>query len=289
MKLVSYNIQFGRGRDRQIDLARIAAAVDGADVVALQEVERFFPRSGMADQPAVLASLLPAYHWVYGPGLDMDAGEAAPEGRPTHRRRQFGNMLLSRRPIVSSRNHLLPKYASVKQYSLQRAMLEGVIDTAAGPLRFNSLHLTHVDDGTRSPQVDAILAIHARAPAEGGAWCGTNTAEWTDGRDPPPMPRQAVLMGDFNMTWSSPLYDRIVGPTGPLYGRNPNLEGFVDAWVAAGRAEDEGVSCMSDRQAYKRIDYCFVSTALAPRIRRAWIDGEAAGSDHQPIWTEIDL
>jgi exonuclease III len=27
----------------------------------------------------------------------------------------------------------------------------------------------------------------------------------------------------------------------------------------------------------------------AARIRRAWIDEQADGSDHQPIWTEIDL
>jgi exonuclease III len=31
------------------------------------------------------------------------------------------------------------------------------------------------------------------------------------------------------------------------------------------------------------------SASLAPRIKRAWIDNDAAGSDHQPIWTEIEL
>ncbi len=38
-----------------------------------------------------------------------------------------------------------------------------------------------------------------------------------------------------------------------------------------------------------RLDYCFVSAALAGRITAAGIDTEAAGSDHQPIWVEIDL
>ena len=49
MKLVSYNIQYGRGRDGVFDLQRIAAAVAGADIIALQEIERYWQRSGMVD------------------------------------------------------------------------------------------------------------------------------------------------------------------------------------------------------------------------------------------------
>ena len=40
MKLVTYNIQYGVGKDWKSDLGRIAQAVDGADVIALQEVVR---------------------------------------------------------------------------------------------------------------------------------------------------------------------------------------------------------------------------------------------------------
>ena len=38
MQIVSYNIQFGTGRDEKVDLARIADTVRGADLIALQEV-----------------------------------------------------------------------------------------------------------------------------------------------------------------------------------------------------------------------------------------------------------
>ena len=41
MKFVSYNIQYGTGKDGRIDLSRIAAEVGDADVIALQEVDRF--------------------------------------------------------------------------------------------------------------------------------------------------------------------------------------------------------------------------------------------------------
>ena len=288
MRFVSYNIQYGKGKDGRFDLGRIARAVDGADVIALQEVERFWSRSGMTDQPAALAEHLPAYHWVYGPGLDMDASLTAADGGIVRRRRQFGNMLLSRTPILTSRTHLLPKFGTLVQYSLQRAALEGVIATRDGAIRVYSIHLTHLADESRAPQVDAVLSIHARAPGEGGAWCGTHDESWTEGMPAPPMPREAILMGDFNFPPSSPLYARFVGPRSPEYGRMNGREGFVDAWVAAGNLEDEGVTC-PDPQGGKRIDYCFVSAGLVGRIGRALIDAAAEGSDHQPIWTEIDL
>jgi endonuclease/exonuclease/phosphatase family metal-dependent hydrolase len=56
IKIVTYNIQFGLGKDGRFDLERIAAEVDGADVIALQEVERNWQRSGNVDQPAVRCS-----------------------------------------------------------------------------------------------------------------------------------------------------------------------------------------------------------------------------------------
>lgn len=290
MRVVSYNIQFGFGKDGRCDLKRIAGEIRGADVICLQEVERFWPRSGNVDQAAELARHLPEYHWVYGPGLDTDASTTDPDGRPVHRRRQFGNMLLAKTPILSSRNHLLPKYATLTQYSLQRCALEGVVATGAGPVRFYSIHLTHLSDETRQPQVDRILEIHARAPIEGGAWAGGHPTDpnWTEG-GMPAMPRVAILMGDFNFPPASPLYARFVGPISPEYGRMNNPEGFVDAWVATGHGEHEGVTCDSGTlNTGKRIDYCYVSAALAPRLKRTWIDSDAKGSDHQPIWTELD-
>src|SRR5438309_9139649 len=218
----------------------------------------------------------------------MDASDRDRSGRLVNRRRQFGTMILSRTPIVSSRNHLLPKYGTLVQHSIQQGALEAVIVTAsAGPVRIYSLHLSHLSAATRLPQVEALLDIHARAPSEGGAWCGghpESEAGWIEG-GMPPMPADAILMGDFNLTWRTAEYDRIVGPASERYGRLNRLSGFVDAWVAAGHREDEGVTADSD----KRIDFCFVSAALAGRVQAARIDATAAGSDHLPLWVEMDL
>ena len=56
MKLISYNIQYGKGKDGRYDLARIAGEIEHGDVIALQEVERFWQRSGERDEPAELAA-----------------------------------------------------------------------------------------------------------------------------------------------------------------------------------------------------------------------------------------
>ena len=288
MKLVTYNIQYGLGKDKRYDLARVAREIEDADVIALQEVERHWQRSGCVDSPALLAAQLHEHHWVYGANLDMDASYRDAEGRLVVRRRQFGTMILSRLPIVSSRNHMLPKYGTLAQHSIQQGALEAVIRTErAGPIRCYSVHLSHLSPATRLPQVEALLDIHARAPGEGGAWCGGHPepdAGWTEG-EMPPMPADAILMGDFNFTWRTAEYDRIVGPTSERYGRLNRLTGFVDAWVAAGHAEDEGVTADNG----KRIDFCFVSAALAGRVQAARIDANAAGSDHQPLWVDMDL
>lgn len=288
MKLVTYNIQYGLGKDKRYDLARIAREIEEADIIALQEVECHWRRSGCVDSAAVLGAQLPEHHWVYGANLDMDASYRDAEGRLVNRRRQFGTMILSRLPIVSSRNHMLPKYGTLTQHSIQQGALEAVIITErAGPVRIYSVHLSHLSPTTRLPQIEALLDIHTRAPSEGGAWCGghpDSAAGWTEG-EMPPMPPDAILMGDFNFTWRTAEYDRIVGPMSERYGRLNRLSGFVDAWVAAGRREDEGATADNG----KRIDYCFVSAALASRVQAARIDANATGSDHYPLWTEIDL
>ena len=101
MKAVTYNIQYSRGKDGRYDLARIGREVAGADLIALQEVERHRPRSALRDQPAELGESLGAYYWVYGPSFDMDASATAVDGKVTNRRRQLAFLLAAQDRAVA--------------------------------------------------------------------------------------------------------------------------------------------------------------------------------------------
>lgn len=285
MKLVSYNIQYGLGSDDRYDLQRIACEIADADIIALQEVDRFWRRSGMVDAPQVLADTLQDKHWVFGANLDMDASFEE-NGRIVSRRKQFGTMIMSRWPIVSSRNHLLPKWGDRVHHSIQQGMLEAVVDTPLGPIRFYSTHLSHLSPATRLPQIEAIKTILRKAPEEGGAWCGGHPdpeAGWLEEAEPP-MPEAAVLMGDMNFTPGSAEYDAMIGAVAPRYGRLTNRRGLVDAWTLAGHPEMSGKTASN---AAGRIDHCFVTADLAGNVISARIDDAATGSDHWPLWIEI--
>ena len=71
MRVISYNIQFGKCMDGRNDLARTSNVIRGADIICLQEVDQFWKRSGNCDQAAEIAGLLPTYYYVYGSSFDV--------------------------------------------------------------------------------------------------------------------------------------------------------------------------------------------------------------------------
>ena len=133
------------------------------------------------------------------------------------------------------------------------------------------------------------MDIPAGAANEGGAWSGgTDRPDWLDDGPPPPMPSEAVLMGDFNMEPATPEYEIIAGPATHKYGPAARLGGFADAWIAAGNDPTGGLTKLAET-GDRRIDFVFVTTSLAERIGETRVDDLAQGSDHQPLWVEIDL
>ena len=288
IRFTSYNIQYGRGLDDRIDLDRITDSISDADVIALQEVERYFPRTGYVDQVEEIASRLSGYHWVYGAGVDIHADQTE-SGRVRHRRSQFGNMLLSKYPIETSRNHLLPKYASSGPLSIQRSALEGVIAFGSRRVRVYSIHLTHLSAEVRLRQLDRLLQIDRDAVREGGPISGdVSVTDFDEEVNFSDLPRESILMGDFNFTPDASEYSVVVGPYSDYGGRLVNPDGFVDAWVHCGYDEMSGVTAERHGEDV-RMDYCFVRTSLSDRIRSSHIDSAAIGSDHKPITVEMDL
>ena len=299
LKIVTYNIQYSRGKDNRFDMARVVDAIKDADIVALQEVERFWPRTGMVDQPAQISALLPLHYWVYAPFFNMHAG-----GQPDataqlidNRRRQFGPMLLSKLPIEWSRSHHLPKIATLNRLNMDNGYLEAMVETKAGPVRFFSLHLSALDVRERSMQIESLLAVNERTRLDGPPWTGPpisgNDSEWAANSPEPETSPHAVLMGDFNSLPLDAVYERLVGPNDDSSGRVQRVDSFVDSWAIV-HGEELGEVTWFRPPNYpghrdKRLDYCFVSPALAPRVSNAWVDRDAQGSDHQPYWVEMDL
>lgn len=290
LRLITFNVQYGRGQDGANDIARCAEVVRGFDIVALQEVERFWDRSGDVDQPARLAELLGDHWTAYGPAVDvLKQRSPGPRGAV---RRQFGNMVLSRFPILAVRNLILPRRALITRPTLQRAALEVIIDVRGRLLRVISTHLDHVSPRTRAMQAEALVSILQAAPLEGGQEHGeAPSPAWREAITAPEPPADTVLMGDLNAPSSEPAYETLVGEVDSFYGRLAHADRFADAWLQAGHDEAGGHTWFNDmaqRSDGRRIDYVLVSAGLAPLVRAAEvIDTDV--SDHLPVAVTLAL
>lgn len=295
MKIVTYNIQFGLGKDGQIDLDRIAGEVAGADIIALQEIDRNWQRSGKVDQASQLGAILNQYYWAYGPYFDVDASEVATDGAINNQRRQFGNMILSKTPIISTRLFPMPKSILHHRHNIIAGLFEGVVALPnGGAVRIYNAHLGARLQCDRLAQINTLGEIIHRAPFEGGAWTGCHVSGlWEENAAPPPMPEAFVLLGDFNLESSDAEYDMLVGPKDGDLGRISSAGQFADTWVTAGHPEDQGITYRDNtsgiQNAGMRIDYAFVGQSMKEQVRGAWIDDAAVGSDHQPYWIELDF
>jgi endonuclease/exonuclease/phosphatase family metal-dependent hydrolase len=170
--VLTYNIHHGQGEDGVLDLERIARLIEdsGADVVALQEVDRHFgARSEWVDQPAWFAKRLRMYV-RYGANLDLEPLEP---GQP---RRQYGTAVLSRYPIVHWRNTYLPVYPGQEQ----RGLVEATVFARGRFVRIANTHLTHNNNAERQEQADKVVELLAGSR------------------------RPTVLAGDLNATPDAP-------------------------------------------------------------------------------------
>lgn len=282
MRLLSWNIQWGRGMDGRVDLARIAAtlrAIGDCDVICLQEVAVNFPGlhgSRGEDQVQELSRLLPEYQCVYAPATDVDDGAG--------RRSQFGNALLSRLPVGQVFRHLLPWPADAAVPSMQRVMLEAVITLPWGSLRINTTHLEYYSAAMRAAQIDAIRALHreacahARRPRRGDGEEGGSFEVF-------PRPASAILCGDMNFPPHAAERRRLLEPFGD------STLPWQDTWDLArpgiAHAATAGVHAQTFVDSPQCFDFIFITADLAPRLRAHGIDAATTASDHQPVWIDL--
>lgn len=281
MKLITWNIQWGRGLDGRVDLSRIVAharAMADFDVLNLQEVADNFPGlegNDDSDQFAQLAALLPGYAALPGYGVEVPG-----EGRP----RRFGNIVLTRLPVLSVRRHALPWPADPGKESMPRVAIEATVRCPLGAVRITTTHLEYYSDVMRSAQAHRLRDLHDEA-------CGRALLPGFPTAENGPFDRtaqtvSAILTADFNFPPENPSYDAIQEPLacgGPSY---------VDAWkLVNGRRAHDPTFCVFDQRYAKRpycCDFVFVSEDLAPRVRAIRVDTDTKLSDHQPVLLELD-
>ncbi|MEW6164877.1 MAG: endonuclease/exonuclease/phosphatase family protein [Pseudomonadota bacterium] len=283
MRILSWNIQWGRGIDGRVDLTRTAAVARefDADVLCLQEVAVNHPGlSGGAamDQVEWLSGLFLGYEAIYGVGSDLPDGLGG--------RRQFGNLIFSRLPVLQVFRHLLPWPVDPAVPSMPRVAVEASIAAPGfpgGALRVITTHLEYYSALQRGAQVMALRAIcdegwrHATHPCR--------TVE----TDPPfavlPRGEGCVLCGDFNSPAGSPEHAALekVSP-----GGTPSLR---NAWTLAHPdtppAPTFGVHDERYIAAPACYDFFYVSGNIADRIAAMRVDGGTEASDHQPLLLEL--
>ncbi|CDX49647.1 Endonuclease/exonuclease/phosphatase [Mesorhizobium plurifarium] len=286
MKIVTYNIQYGIGLDGKYDVGRIADAVRGADVIALQEVTRNNPRNGDRDMVAEIGEALPDYFAAYGSNFEVNIGSRLENGRAISTSFQLGNMVLSKTPIHLSRNLLLPRSRSLETMNFQRGALEALIETPLSFIRFYSTHLDHRSPVERQGQIRFLRQRLLNYALEGGGLSGIPEIGLPD----LPYPEAFIVMGDFNMLPGSPEYVELAGRPDHEFGMPLTADLAVD--VAQRLAVADLVTWVdpdrpADKSRHKCIDYIFTSASLAKSLKRLWSDRDAIGSDHLPLWAEL--
>jgi len=276
--LITWNIQWGRGCDGVVNLQRIVDTARGLadfDVLCLQEVASNFPGlagSAGEDQPAELARLLPGYTPVFGAATDALAENGS--------RRLFGNMILSRLPVVQAFRHLLPWPVDPDETSMQRVLVEAVIEAPFGALRVMTTHLEYYSARQRKAQVERIRELHAESAlrARRERALDTSAGPFRSMR----RAAAAILTADFNFRPTDPLHDRIVAPYGD------DVPALLDAWQVCHPGVPHPLSLgVFDREQWVDGGYCcdfiYVSEDVCPRIANVRVDQQTDASDHQPV------
>jgi endonuclease/exonuclease/phosphatase family metal-dependent hydrolase len=144
VRVATFNIKHGENGDGRVDLRRLAAACAGlsADVLAIQEVDRFARRTHFRDEMRLIARAT---------GLQAVFGEAARK-----RWRSYGNVLLARGPITDVEVVKLPRPGGgePRVAIVARVTVDGIgLSVGATHLSFRK--------GEGAAQLDVLLAALA--------------------------------------------------------------------------------------------------------------------------------
>ena len=277
MNLITWNIQWCYGCDGRVDPKRIVDTcrdMADVDVLCLQEVARNFPGmpgSSGEDQFALLRGLLPGFSAVEGIGVDVLGEDGT--------RRQFGNLILTRYPVIRVFAHLLPWQADAAVPSMQRVALEAVLAAPFGPVRVTTTHLEYYSEMQRRQQVNSLRELHAEAAAH------SRDLEHPQKAGGPfqtvQRPASAILTADFNFRPDDAMHARIVAAFAD------GTPAYRDAWQLrhGDRPHDHTLGVHDHAQWPEAFacDFIFVTEDIAGRVEDVAVNPDTDASDHQPV------
>lgn len=190
VRVLCYNIHHGEGLDGKLDLERIAKLIteSGADLVALQEVDRGAERTKMLDIPAELGRMT-GLRPVFRKNHDLNPGE-------------YGNALLSRWPLEDVKNTWLPRLSANEQ----RGFLQVTIRLGKKRLIFASTHLDHRGN-VEEDRLASVAKIRELIAAEKADW--------------------KIVAGDFNARPRSKTYSEMAAQFEDAWALVGSGEGFT--------------------------------------------------------------
>lgn len=233
LRVLSYNIHYARSVYNLPNLKRIAKIIRSTnpDIVALQEIDRGRPRAWFVDQVEKLEQLT-GLMAVFGPNKTVNNGG------------QSGNAILSRFPVISHKNYLLPRL-----YGGQRSMLQ--VDLVM-PKEYNYddniLHFFNVH--LEAQKKDSLERIAS--------------ANFIEDIVQPILGNPMILAGDFNDVPES-----------------QTMSIFRNIWGIAG--DEEIFKTFPSIAPYKQIDYILFHPKDSWKIVKVSVINEKIASDHRPV------
>jgi len=270
MQIISWNIQSAKGVDGVSSVDRIATIIKSfgdADIICLQEVLC----TENSNQAAALAAHFPGYNSHFGPAINRTGAQG---------HLLFGNLVLSRLPVLQTVMHKLPQPADPQALHMPRQATEVLVDYQGECMRVVTTHLEYFAIAQRRAQVRYLAAHHEestlryRRPSPPGGELQFESL---------PEASAAIYCGDFNFTAGTGDYDEM------LSGDENSL---VDCWPLVHQEKSHAPTCgIFDHAQWPEGAHCrdffFVARNIAGSVTDIAVDVDTDASDHQPVKLQL--
>jgi endonuclease/exonuclease/phosphatase family metal-dependent hydrolase len=250
LRVLTYNIHHGEGRDGVFDLERIASVINAAqpDLVALQELDQGTTRTQQHRELDELAQMT-GLTGFFGKTINYQGGE-------------YGNGVLVNPAfeVLTTANHTMPNPASGEQRKVMELNLRIDDDGTSRRFDFFATHLDNSSGTNRQAQAEFI----------NGLVVGSNTP--------------AILGGDFNSHEQEAPYDTLDtqwnDPTAANPGRPSQIDYVVDRAADQWRVVEQGRFIVNTTTAIASDHYPLLAVLeLAPYSADFNSDGRIDGGD----------